>query len=111
VVAAVEIRSRAPADGVTSIAVAGDIDMATVDELSDAMHTALRHEDAAHVVLDFAEVTFCDSSGLAALDAAYAEASRRDRALTLINIPPQVRRVLEIVDMLDTLTGRDIADR
>jgi anti-sigma B factor antagonist len=108
---AVDISSRPIADGLVLIAVAGEIDMATVDDLSEAMHSAVLQEGTTDVVLDFANVTFCDSSGFAALDAAYAEGSRRGTALRLINVQPQIRRLLEIVGMLDTLTRPDGPDR
>jgi anti-anti-sigma factor len=87
-----------------SLVVAGEIDMVTADELSRAMRTAILRDDSVEVVLDFADVTFCDSSGLAALDAAYAEGARRGTVLRLVNVQPPVRRLLEIVDMADTLT-------
>ena len=79
--------------------------MVTVDDLIRALRGAVLDEQATEVVVDFAGVTFCDSSGLAALDSAYGEGLRRDTAFRLINVQPQVRRLLEIVGMLDNLVG------
>jgi anti-anti-sigma factor len=81
--------------------------MATVDQLSREMRSAFIHDDITGVILDFADVTFCDSSGFAALDWAYAEGARRDTVFRLINVQSQVRRLLEILDMLDLLTEPD----
>jgi anti-anti-sigma factor len=52
-----------------------------------------------------ADVTFCDSSGIAAFDRNYFLASQTGVAFRLINVRPIVSRVLEITGMLDALTG------
>lgn len=98
-----DIRSQRVTQGVVSITVAGEIDMVTVDALTRALRGAVLAEGTTEVVVDLGKVTFCDSSGLAALDSAYGEGVRRDTAFRLINVQPQIRRLLEIVGMLDTL--------
>ncbi len=106
-----DTRSQSLPGGVVRITVAGEIDMATVDQLSREMRNAFLYDDTTEVVLDFADVTFCDSSGLATLDWAYAEGARRGTAFRLINVQPQVRRLLEILDMLDIVSEPDDQDR
>ena len=56
-------------------------------------------------VVDFDQVSFCDSSGIAVLDRAYGEARNACLTLRLLNPQPAVRRVLELVGILETLTG------
>jgi anti-anti-sigma factor len=107
----VDTRSQSLSGGIVRITVAGEIDMATVDQLSRELRGAFLHDGTTEVVIDFADVTFCDSSGFAALDRAYAESVRRDTAFRLINVQPQVRRLLEILDMLDILAEPDDQDR
>jgi anti-sigma B factor antagonist len=69
--------------------------MATVDHLTDALREAVTHSDATASVVEFADVTFCDSSRIAALDEAYGAATYRAVRLRVINIRPAVRLVLE----------------
>ncbi|MEU4564287.1 STAS domain-containing protein [Actinoplanes sp. NPDC023936] len=90
--------SSAPA-GVTRISVTGEIDMDSADELAAALRAGAERGGTRTLVVDFAGVTFCDSSGIRVLDEAYAMAARRRIALQLVEVQPQVRRVLEIVGM------------
>lgn len=86
------------------LAVAGEIDMMTVGDLSAVFPSVLADRDVTGVVVDFAEVTFCDSSGIRALDEAYAVAARRGVRFRLVNLRPSVSRVFEIVGVLKALT-------
>ncbi|MEV4639885.1 STAS domain-containing protein [Actinoplanes sp. NPDC049548] len=86
------------------LTVTGEIDMATVGALETALRDAFAVPDATGVVADFAGVTFCDSSGVAALDRAYAEGVARGITFCLTGVSGTVRRVLEITGMLDALT-------
>jgi anti-sigma B factor antagonist len=49
-----------------------------------------------HLVLDFAEVRFIDSSGLGTLIAAYKSATANGSVLALVSLQPQVRSVIEL---------------
>ncbi|MEV6601496.1 STAS domain-containing protein [Actinoplanes sp. NPDC051346] len=99
----VTIDSRAEAT--VRLAVTGEIDMATVDELARALHEAMTRPGVTEVVADLAAVTFCDSSGIAAFDRAYAEGQHRGIVFRISDPQPAVRRVLELTGMLDTLIG------
>jgi anti-sigma B factor antagonist len=90
--------------GVTRIWAAGEIDMATIEQLDTAMASAISAAGAVSVIVDMADVTFCDSSGIAAFDRNYFLASQTGVAFRLINVQPIVSRVLEITGMLDALT-------
>jgi anti-anti-sigma factor len=102
-----DTRTQAVAGGTVRVFVAGEIDMATADDLQRAMITAVEDGSVTEVVVDFADVTFCDSSGIAALDRAYAEAARRGVGFRLEDVQDPVRRVLEITGMLEALTEPD----
>jgi anti-anti-sigma factor len=99
-----DTRTQAVAGVTVRVLVAGEIDMATADDLQRAMITAVEDGSVTEVVVDFADVTFCDSSGIAALDRAYAAAARRGVVFRLVDIQDPVRRVLEITGMLEALT-------
>lgn len=74
--------------------VAGEIDLATAAFLQQAIHHASRSRH--RVVVDMAETTFIDSSGLAVLLQAHRDLGRLPEALTLRSVSADVRRVLEI---------------
>lgn len=99
------VSSHVTRGGTVHVAVSGEIDMATVAALDDTLQDAVARGDTAEVVVDFAEVTFCDSSGLAALDRAYAAARERAARLRIVHPQPQVRLLFEITGMLDILAG------
>lgn len=84
------------ADGV--LVVSGELDIATVDELSAAARTALE-TTASTLVLDFGGVTFVDSTGLGALVRLRKEAEQRGLRLRLEGVRPEVRRVLDLTGL------------
>nr|WP_296071480.1 STAS domain-containing protein [uncultured Actinoplanes sp.] len=88
------------------MSVTGEIDRDTVEQLEAAVADAVEREDVNGLQIDFAGVTFCDSSGIAALDRAYALAAQRSLPFRLCNVQPSVERVLDIVGLLDVLTGK-----
>ncbi len=87
------------------LSVAGEIDLATVGEVDTALTAAVSRDDTSGLVVDFARVTYCDSSGIAALDRACAAAARRAIPFQLVNLQPGVRRMLELVGLLEVLTA------
>ena len=74
-------------NGNVTVVLVGDLDMATVPRLEQALDGL-----TGRICFDCAELTFVDSSGLAVF-------SRVDRngGATLRNTSPQVQRLLEIV--------------
>lgn len=88
---------RAVSNGVLLVP-RGDVDLATVGTLEEA----LRHAEQAHdlVVLDLREVPFMDSSGLHALISADLRMRERGGRLVVVQGGDQVRRLLG-------LTGAD----
>ena len=87
-------------DGVLRVEAAGEIDMATVDTLAKALHDAAQVPGVAHIVVDLDGVTFCDSSGVAALDEGYGAAQRRGITLRVVNLQRPVARVFELTGLL-----------
>ena len=92
-------------DGVIRLAVAGEIDLATCDDLYDAVVTAAGADRAAEVVVDLAEVSFCDSSGIGAIMRARNLAAAMGVGVLVINPYGGVRRVLDITGVLSTLNS------
>ena len=84
--------------------VAGEVDTASITRLQDALDDALSGHPTG-VIVNLADVTFMDSSGINTLIRAYNTATRTGTTLTVINCPPIVRRVLTITGVFDLLTG------
>jgi anti-anti-sigma factor len=101
----ISVRSHTQPGGIIELAVAGEIDMATIGQVDSALTTALARDGAAGIVVNLAGVTFLDSSGLSALDRAYATAAGRGIPLRVTNLQRGVRRVLELSGMLGLLTS------
>jgi len=92
-------------DGVLRIVVTGEIDLDTADTLHDAVLAAIARARPAEVVVDLAQVTLCDSTGIDALLRAHDAAHAQAVDLVVINPRGVVRRALDVTGTLDRLTG------
>ena len=95
-----------PLDGAPGVVVRGEVDLATVVSLTEALDAAIRDSVGAFV-LDLCDVTFLDSSGIGAVMRARALLGREDRSLTVICPPGPVRRVFAIAGVADLLALYD----
>jgi anti-anti-sigma factor len=83
-----------------TVAVRGEVDLATAAELEAFVRSAL--DDAPDgVVLDLSQLTFIDSSGLRALVALAKDAESRGTTLALRSLPRHAQRVLELTGLGD----------
>lgn len=82
----------------TTLRVAGEVDLATADELSQAAAAALA-AGANALVIDLAAVTFLDSTGLAVLVALTNQSTADGVALTIRDPAPRVRNVIRITGL------------
>ncbi len=102
---AVERGERAP-DGTARLTARGELDMDTAEQLEQAVSALL--EDAPKVLaIDFAGVSFCDSSGIGALIRAHKQAAARGCRLELHRVDPDVRRVFDLVGLSERLIAND----
>lgn len=89
-----------PAEGGTVAVVVGELDLLTAPELTDALHKAIDdHVDGDSVLVDLSGLSFCDSSGLAALIDANLYATEHGRSLVLLSPQRAVLRVLRITGL------------
>ena len=98
------ITRHADPTGEVRLALAGELDLATVDRL----HQHVKQEMIAdrpprRLVIDLAEVTFCDSTGLGALLNAQTMAAEHGTTLWVINASGMTRRVLRATGLQDVL--------
>lgn len=82
-------------EGRTLISVAGDIDVATVDQLEQALTGAIEG-GATDLVLDLAGVPFLDSTGVGAIVVAEQRLRRQEAKFALRSLQALPLRVLEI---------------
>jgi anti-anti-sigma factor len=104
----IEIQSNEQS-GSAVLTVSGEVDLATAPALQTAL-LAMVERGSDKVILDMAEVTFMDSSGLSALLAA-RDAGGEDFEMVLVVGPGMVRRLLEttaigsLFTVFETLDG------
>lgn len=102
------LHTRAEHRGRVVVVIAqGELDVASAPRLVDAMAELGGGGSDGAVVIDMAGVGFMDSSGLRALLDCERSCRDRGRRFALARPTDSVRRVLELVDLLDTLTVLD----
>jgi anti-anti-sigma factor len=92
--------ARAPHDGVGSLAISGEVDIAAVETLLAQARASL-DSSATGLELDLGELTFIDSSGLGALVRLRNEAARSGKSVVLRNVPAATVRLLELTGLTD----------
>ncbi|MCW2784397.1 MAG: anti-sigma-factor antagonist [Marmoricola sp.] len=100
-----EFVTRVPADGACSLALSGEVDIASVDELLTAAHACL-DTDVRVLEIDLGEVTFIDSSGLGALVRIRNEAAALGKDLVLVRVTPAAERILAVTGLSDLFGTR-----
>jgi anti-anti-sigma factor len=88
------------ADGIITIFVAGEIDIATSEDLRDHLDMV-----GGYVVLDLTDVPLLDSSGIAVIEAGHRRLVGRGGDLTLRGARPNVFGVLERVGLDGLIEG------
>jgi anti-sigma B factor antagonist len=94
-------------DGCAVVRAGGEIDSHTVHAFHEVVTEAASL--SSRVVIDLAQVTFVDSSGLGGLILARKNARARGGSVSLVSPPPMVRRLLgstrlhDVFDIYDSL--------
>jgi anti-anti-sigma factor len=91
----------------TVVSVSGELDMSTADILSDAVTEELR-EAPGRIVVDLAELTFCDSLGLGTLVVLSRTARVQQTFLVLRNPSPFFTRMLDVTGIREGLNIADV---
>jgi anti-anti-sigma factor len=82
----------------TLVTLSGDLDASTASLLYDQL-SDLEVEDVRHVVLDLAQVTFMDSTGLSVIVTEHKRLQHSGGGLTIFAPPSSVRRLFEITGL------------
>ena len=85
-------------DGDT-LAIAGEIDVAVVDEFGNAMRALIEANAGVEVCVDLREVNFIDSSGLGVLVGANKQAASAGATIRLTHVQASPAKVFEITGL------------
>jgi anti-sigma B factor antagonist len=97
----IRVRSRA-AGRRTTVAVGGEVDLASVGVLRAGISAAL-DSGATELWIDLSDTEFIDSSGLHLLIETQSEVKRRRRRMAIVCPPGRIRRVFELSGLADVL--------
>ena len=92
-------------DGVVTVGVAGDIDLATRDELNSALVAATETDGVEAVEVDLSGVQFIDSSGIAVLLRCRRLAEAAGVAYRIVAASDLTQRILSVGGVWQLLTG------
>ncbi|SCF23947.1 STAS domain-containing protein [Micromonospora mirobrigensis] len=93
----------APRDGGTAcLRLAGELDMSTAPELNAAIDR-LAADGHRHLLVDLSELTFCDSTGIAAFVRGDNRAAAEGGWLRVTGASGRVQRVLQVTGLSDVL--------
>jgi anti-sigma B factor antagonist len=91
-----------PVNGATVVSLRGQLDIDTAQQLRDVLD-ALLDTPVPRIVVDVADLTFCDSIGLSALALAYNRCAEAGGYLRLAGPTPFLLRMLTVVGLTPTL--------
>jgi anti-sigma B factor antagonist len=86
----------------TCLSVRGELDLSNADRLAQRL-AAVAATGCGDVHVDLSLVGFCDSTGLKALIGAHRQLAAAGRHLVVVAPSEQVRHLLDITGLLDTL--------
>ena len=92
-------------DGSAVVAVAGDVDLVSAAHLREVMEDALGR--SCHLIVDVADMTFIDSSGLSALVHAHRQAADAGGSMTVRHPSSTLKRLLSITRLETVLVVDD----
>ncbi|MFD0275112.1 STAS domain-containing protein [Kitasatospora sp. NPDC127111] len=93
-------------DGRVTVAVTGEIDLATAAEFENRVKECLARRPR-RVDLDFAQVSFCDCSGADALERLHRQAEREGVVLKVTDVrAPIVARLFDVLGLTELVAPR-----
>ena len=95
-----------PDDDKVAVIPIGELDLATADELDQAV-SDVRRSGFDHVVVDLRGISFLDSSGLRVLLGLRNEAERDEYALSLVRARDDVQRIFALTATSDMFRWRE----
>jgi anti-anti-sigma factor len=104
----IQLSCHVSPDGLATVAVRGDLDLATADRTVRYIVGVMDRHDGP-VSADLSELVFCDACGLGALIRVIAYAERTGRKVELTSPSRAVARIMRLTGVDDWLLGRALA--
>jgi anti-anti-sigma factor len=98
------VRRRELSAGMIHLELAGEIDLGVSGDLTAAQLREIESPGVAGLIVDLQQVTFLDSTGIAALVAGYRAARQRGIGFVVTNPHHHVKAVLQVTGVLGPLT-------
>ncbi|HWS35904.1 MAG TPA: STAS domain-containing protein [Actinoplanes sp.] len=95
------LRTTATDDGAVTVTVIGEVDFSNSDEVAQGLHDAITDWSPQLLLVDLADATFIDSTGLGSLIEGYRTASEHGTDFRVINPSDTFRRVLSVTGLSD----------
>jgi len=96
---------RSDEDGVALFSLAGEFAFEESPGVRSAVFDALTDSEVREVVVDLADVSFIDSTGIGTLAVAH-RVGGDSCPVRVVNPTPAVRRILDVTGVLGILTGK-----
>jgi anti-sigma B factor antagonist len=94
-----QLRCQRTADGQAMVNVRGELDIATADWAHAYLRAVIDSDKKGKVVLNLADLTFCDAAGLGVLARVASHARRTGRSVRLTSPRPALVRIMRITGM------------
>ncbi|HBR28137.1 MAG TPA: hypothetical protein DD734_05065 [Firmicutes bacterium] len=90
---------------VLTVVVSGELDLSTSPDFRRRIGDELeQNQGIQHLIFDFKETSFVDSSGLGAILGRYRTIAKRDGKVSAVNVPPHLVRLFELSGLLKVMT-------
>ena len=86
-----------PAEGITLIALTGQLDAHTAPEFERFLEERVRNEKKAKLILDFSNLEYISSAGLGVLMGLIEEVRSQSGDMKLIKVPEKIYHVLDLL--------------
>jgi anti-sigma B factor antagonist len=96
--------------GVVRVALTGEADLGTVDQLREAIAAAREIPGVRSIVVDASELAYLASSALGALIAGYRVAQQGGLSYRVVNPSFAARSVMAVTGTLEMLTGQRVGE-
>jgi anti-sigma B factor antagonist len=97
-------------DGVATVMLAGELDLASVDVVSQAIDHEIAAAGTEAVIVDLSDMAFLDSSGIAVLIKGRREADKTGVAYRVIGANGMVRDILRLTGVLEYLSAESTVE-
>ena len=93
-------------DGVSRLAIAGDVDLGVLQPIRDAVDRSLADPACTSLIIDLSGVTFIDSSGLGLLVASKRDAAGAAKEFQVTGVEGRTADIIEATGLTTYLLGQ-----